>query len=312
MSKGAEFRELMDQKDIVVRPSVHDALTAKVAEKAGFESTSVSGYGTSLSRLGLPDFGYLTLTEMVDHARHVAYAVGIPVFADFDTGYGNALNVRRAVREAITTTRLAGVMIEDQYAPKRCGHIAGKQLISREEAVGKYRAACDVRDEFDEDFLLVARTDALGATDGSIDEAIERANLYAETGADIVFVEAPTSEEQVRRIGLEVDATLLYSNMVSESSISPIVEHDRLSEIGFDIVAYLASPVPTVTSVYDYLTGLRENGPDHEREFTERVADHPYSDLHKFAEFDAERELEKEYLPEEEQEKYESSEGFEP
>src|SRR5262249_24321001 len=156
-----------------------------------------------LALLGLPDAGLATMTEMHLNARYIANAVAIPVIADADTGYGNAVNVMRTVREYVQTG-VAGIHIEDQVMPKRCGHVAGRQVIALHEAVGRYRAADHVRREIDPDFVLIARTDARGAHGGSLDEAIRRANAYLEAGADLAFVEGPTSIDEVRRIVREV------------------------------------------------------------------------------------------------------------
>jgi 2-methylisocitrate lyase-like PEP mutase family enzyme len=312
MSAAAAFRDLMDRDEIVVRPAAHDAFTAKIIEQVGFETLALSGFGTSLSMLGRPDAGYVTLTEKLWWTRNVSNAVDVPIVADFDTGFGNALKVRRTVEEVITTTQLAGIMLEDQVEPKRCGHIGGKQIITREEAVGKIQAAVDVREELGDDLVLMARTDALGAAGGGFDEAITRANRFAEIGADIVFVEGPTSVEEVQRIGREVDAPLVYPNMVGERAVSPLVEHEKLEHWGYDVVSYLASPVPTMVAVYDYLSGLQSKGAQQEIDYQWETADHPVNDLFEFAGFDEVRELEERYLPEEVNERYAQSIGYDP
>lgn len=309
----ARLRERLAEDEIIPFPALHDALTAKMAEMAGYDVAWVGGYNVSVARLGLPDAGYITMPEMVQQCRDVANAVDIPILGDFDTGYGNAINARRTTQEAINHTQLAGIVIEDQFAPKRCGHVAGKQIISREEAIGKYRAAADVRDELDEDFVILARTDAVGVEEGGIDEAIERSNLYHEAGADIVWVEAPTSMEQIERIPEEVTGPyLMHNNLYYGEGVSPFVPRDDLEDLGYDIVNYFASLLPTMTSFYDYLVGIMERDTEYEQEFQESIADHPLSDLHAFAGFDRVRELEEKFLPEEEQEKYHRSIGHQP
>lgn len=308
MSKSTALRELIESDKLVVKPSVHDALTARIAEEAGFEMIGMSGYGTSLSAIGLPDAGYLTMSEMVRQAQNIAATVDIPVLADGDTGFGNALNVRRTTREFIQHTDVGGFFMEDQVAPKRCGHVAGKQIISREEAVGKLNAASDVRDDLDEDFVIMARCDAIGAVSGSLDEAIERGNLYAEAGADIIFIEGPTSEKQLQRIGAEVDAPLYFN----QTGVSPYVDFDTLEEWGFDMSGCPMTMRPTITHVYDHLVNVRENGIEYLAEFREENAEHPMGNLHEFSGFEEIRDLEEKYLPEEENLKYDHSIGYNP
>jgi 2-methylisocitrate lyase-like PEP mutase family enzyme len=171
MSKGRKFRELLRDKPYIFTPGVTTPLHAMILEKAGFDYVYIGGYDVSLTLLGLPDVGLITETEMVANARHAAGAVDLPVIADADTGYGNAINVIRAVRN-FEAAGVAGIHIEDQVSPKRCGHVAGKMIISEEEAVGKLRAALDARS--DRDFVIIARTDAVAAQGGGLDEAIRR------------------------------------------------------------------------------------------------------------------------------------------
>jgi len=167
------LRQLLSSTPPLIVPGCYDALSARVLEAAGFPAVYMTGYGTSLALLGLPDAGLATMTEMHLNARYIANAVAVPVIADADNGYGNAINVMRTVREYIQTG-VAGIHIEDQAIPKRCGHVAGRRVIPIDEAVGKYRAADAVRRDLDPDFVLIARTDARGAHGGSLDEAIRR------------------------------------------------------------------------------------------------------------------------------------------
>ena len=192
MRKTTRLRELLRGGTSLVVPGCYNALSAKVLAHVGFPALYMTGYGTSLSLLGLPDAGLATMSEMHLNARYIANAVAVPVIADADNGYGNAVNVIRTVREYIQTG-VAGIHIEDQAIPKRCGHVAGRQVIPLAEAVGKYRAAARVRDETDPDFVLIARTDARGAHGGTLDDASRRANAYLEAGADMAFVEGPMS-----------------------------------------------------------------------------------------------------------------------
>src|SRR5919107_4439380 len=184
---GTRLRAMMAQRRPLVLPGCYNALTARILEHAGHEALYMTGYGTSLSLLGLPDAGLITLTEMALNARLIAGAVRAPVIADADTGFGNAINTVRTVEEYIRAG-LAGMHIEDQVAPKRCGHVAGREVVDRAEAVGKIRAAHAARQALDPDFILIARTDARGAQGGSLEEAIARANLFLEAGADMAFV----------------------------------------------------------------------------------------------------------------------------
>ena len=188
MSKGNALRALFAADEIVVAPGAHDALTARVIEKAGFSAVYMTGYGQAASHLGGPDVGLLTLTEMVDRARKMASCVEIPVIADADTGFGNAINVMRCVRE-YEAAGVAAIQLEDQVAPKRCGHMLGREVISKEEMAGKIRAAADARR--DEGLMIIARTDA--RTVHGIDEAMARARAYEEAGADQYVISPLTS-----------------------------------------------------------------------------------------------------------------------
>jgi 2-methylisocitrate lyase-like PEP mutase family enzyme len=193
------LRALIARGPTLYVPGCYNAMSARVLESAGFEAIYMTGYGTSLSLTGLPDVGLTSMSEMVANARYIASAVGIPLIADADTGFGNAINVIRTVREYIGAG-VAGLHMEDQVSPKRCGHVAGRLVIPMEEAVGKIRAAVDARNALDPDFVIIARTDARGASGGSLDEALRRANAFLAAGADLAFIEGPTSAEEVRRI----------------------------------------------------------------------------------------------------------------
>src|SRR5688572_23214071 len=177
MRASTKLRELLRTKKTIIAPGCYNAMSAKVLETVGFDAIYMTGYGTSLSLLGMPDAGLATMGEMQLNARYIANAVSTPVIADSDNGYGNAINVVRTVREYIQTG-VAAIHLEDQILPKRCGHVAGRRVVSFDEAVGKIRAADKVRRDNDPDFVLIARTDARGAVGGSLDEAIKRANAY--------------------------------------------------------------------------------------------------------------------------------------
>jgi len=301
------LRELLKSTPLVV-PGCYDALSAKVLERAGFPAVYMTGYGTSLALLGLPDAGLATMSEMHLNARYIANAVAVPVIADADNGYGNAINVMRTVREYIQTG-VAGIHIEDQAIPKRCGHVAGRRVIPIEEAVGKYRAAAAVRRDLDPDFVLIARTDARGAHGGSLDEAIRRANAYLEAGADLAFVEGPTSVDEIRRVCQEVRGPVFYN----QAGVSPRLTPDQMKELGIAVTILPGATLRVaLQAIWDFAAALRAEGPVAEARFAERFKDHPVGDLHTFAGFDQIRAWEAEYLPAEEQEKYQASVGHQP
>ena len=210
---------------------IYDALSARLAERAGFELLFLSGYATSASLIGEPDLGLLTVTEILDSARRILRVVKTPLVVDGDTGHGGPLNVQRLVRELLAMGA-RGVLLEDQVWPKRCGHMDGKQVIPCEEHVQKLRAAAELTGG--EDFWLIGRTDAR-APEG-IDEAIRRGCAYKDAGADVIFVEAPRDAEELRRIGAEVPGPLV-ANMV-EGGHTPILPLDELQALGFEWVVY--------------------------------------------------------------------------
>lgn len=229
MSVRATLRQLVNRKNGLVVPGAYDGISARLVERSGFPAVYMSGYGTSASRLGLPDLGYAGLAEMSDQARNLAAAVTIPLIADADTGYGNALSVRRTV-QTYEAAGVAALHIEDQVAPKRCGHLSGHQIIPRAEFAGKIRAAAEAR--VDPDLMIVARTDAISAMD--FDEALRRGEAAAKAGADMLFIEAPRDEAQVRRIAGAFDTPLLYN--YAPGGRSPLLPFSRLRELGYAII----------------------------------------------------------------------------
>jgi methylisocitrate lyase len=231
MKKTTLFKKLVLDDEILVLPGAYDALSAKIVEQAGFKAVTFGGYPASGSLLAKPDVSLLTMTEMVNQARYIAEAVDIPLFADGDTGHGNVTNVARTVRE-FERAGVAGLFVEDQGFPKRCGHMEGKQVISTEEMIIKIKAAVDARE--DDDLMIMARTDSLAVY--GIDAAIERASRFAEAGADIIFVEAPPSVEDMRRVCREVKAPML-ANMV-EGGKTPIITTKELQDIGYSVATF--------------------------------------------------------------------------
>ena len=308
MRQSTRLRKLLDSDETLVVPGCYNAMTAKILEKVGFPAVYMTGYGTSLSLLGMPDAGFATMSEMHLNARYIANAVDVPLIADSDNGYGNAINVIRTVREYIQTGA-AGIHIEDQVIPKRCGHVAGRLVIPMDEAVGKYRAAADARDELDPDFVLIARTDARGAHGGTLADAIERANAYLEAGADLAFVEGPTNEDEVRRICTEVNGPVFYN----QTGISPRFSKEQMTELGIKAAILPGATLRvTMQAVYDFAVALRDDGALAEETFFNQFQDHPLGDFHTFAGFDQVREWEEKYLGEEALNKYSDSVGHQP
>lgn len=233
-SSAKAFRDLIERDEILVAPGAYDAVTAKLVEQAGSEVVYISGSSVATSTHGYPDVGLTTLTEMTDRARQIVNAVDVPVFSDADTGYGNPINVRRTVKE-FERAGVAGIHIEDQVFPKKCGHFEGKDVIPTEEMVMKLRAAVDART--DDDFVVIARTDARAVH--GFDEAIERANAYSDAGADVIFFEATRSVGELDRVADRLDAPLL-ANM-TEGGKTPMLTAQELDDLGYSVVLFPAT-----------------------------------------------------------------------
>ena len=233
MNAPAELRTLLKQPGLIRAPGVFDGLSAHLVRSAGFPVAYLTGAGVSVSGYGLPDIGLVTGSEMADRAAMIVQACELPVIADADTGYGNALNVARTMR-AYERAGVAAIQFEDQVFPKRCGHLAGKEVVSAKEFTSKLRAALDTRQA---DTVIIARTDARAPA--GIDEAIDRANTYAGEGADVIFVEAPESDEEIERVAAEVSAPLLFN--VVPGGRSPVISETDLERLGFRIAIYPAA-----------------------------------------------------------------------
>ncbi|MGC0225755.1 isocitrate lyase/PEP mutase family protein [Pseudooceanicola nitratireducens] len=236
MTQASRLRDLLAQDRCHIMPCCFDALSAKLIAQEGYELTFMSGFAASASRIGAPDLGLMSYGEVADQLRNIADAVDIPVIGDGDTGYGNAMNVRRTV-QGFARAGAASVMIEDQLAPKRCGHTPGKAVVGRDEAFDRIRAAVDLRAELREsggDILILARTDA--RHDHGLSEAIARAETFAELGADILFVEAPQSEAEMREVCANLPGPKM-ANIV-EGGATPDLPNAALHDIGFSIAAY--------------------------------------------------------------------------
>lgn len=227
-----KLREILKEKKFIPVPSCFDTLSAKLIEQANFDVTFMSGFAASASRIGSPDLGLMTFSEVLDQANNICNAIEIPMIVDGDTGYGNAMNVRRTLKEC-SKSGCAGILIEDQLAPKRCGHTPGKDVVGRDEAFDRIRAANDMRNE-GYDILIMARTDA-NHTHG-LTEAIERAQKFYELGADILFIEAPKNEKEMMTICKEVPGHKI-ANIV-EGGITPNLSMRDLSDIGYKMAVY--------------------------------------------------------------------------
>jgi len=230
LKKGPEIRKLMEEGKIIILPGVYDALTGKLAEKVGFKAIVMGGYSVAATRLGQPDVGYLTMSEMTSQIKIISDAVQIPLIADGDTGYGNPLNVIRTVQE-YEKAGASGIILEDQQWPKRCGHLEGKQVIPMEEHIKKIEAALEVRS--DKNFIIIARTDSL-KTHG-MDEAIRRGKAYRDAGADVVFVEAPQSIEELKILRNAIQDIPLAVSLI-EGGKTPLVSSKKLEEIGYSLL----------------------------------------------------------------------------
>ncbi|MDA1323626.1 MAG: isocitrate lyase/PEP mutase family protein [Proteobacteria bacterium] len=255
-SAAQKLRELLAAPGAHVTPACYDALSARMVERAGFKASFMSGFAVSAARLGLPDTGLISYAEMVQQGRDICNATSIPVIGDADTGYGNALNVKRTI-QGYAQAGFACAMIEDQLAPKRCGHTRGKQVVGRDEALGRIQAAVDARDE-GADILIMARTDAR-ATDG-FEEAMWRIKAFADIGADILFLEAPQSEAEMRAFCDGVQGPKM-ANLVEQGD-TPLLPPELLGDMGFKIVMYpLTLLNSAMTAMENALAALKEGRP---------------------------------------------------
>ncbi|MFN6514740.1 MAG: oxaloacetate decarboxylase [Nostoc sp. CreGUA01] len=255
MSACQKLRQLLARPEIIVIPGVYDCLGAKLAEQQGFEVVATSGFGIAASVLGLPDYGFVTATEMLYSVGRIAQSVNIPLIADLDTGYGNALNVIRTIKDAVQLG-VAGVLLEDQEWPKKCGHFEGKRVISQAEHVGKIRAAVEARG--DSGLVIIARTDARGPL--GLEEAIARGRAYIAAGADILFVEAPQSVDELRAIAAAFPDVPLVANIV-EGGKTPQISTDELQKLGFKIAFFPLTALLAVTQVMNScFKHLKEQG----------------------------------------------------
>jgi 2-methylisocitrate lyase-like PEP mutase family enzyme len=252
MSRRKQLRELVEARKGLIVPGAYDGVSARLVEAAGFEAVYMTGYGTSASRLGMADMGFAGLAEMSDQARNLAAAVSIPLIADADTGYGNALNVRRTV-QAYEAAGVAAMHIEDQSLPKRCGHMAGKQVVPSEEFAQKIRAAVEARQ--DPDLMIIARTDAIAVT--GFDDAMRRAELAAKAGADMLFLEAMEGEAQFEKVARSFDLPLLF-NYTTSGQRTPLIPIEELRRMRYAVIIMPTQSLLVATAaVQSFLTRLR-------------------------------------------------------
>lgn len=254
MNVRKKLRNAMES-GLCVAPGAYDAWSAKVVEQAGFEAVYMTGYGVSASVLGRPDIGLITLNEMTVMAQNMTSVLNVPLICDADTGYGTALNAMR-IAEAYEKAGVAAIQLEDQVFPKRCGHMEGKQVVPAEEMAAKIRAVADNRS--DPDFQIIARTDARAVI--GFEEAVRRCRIYREAGADIIFFEAPTSEEEMAQAVKEIDAPML-ANMVNHGK-TPFLLPDRLREIGYSLAIYPVVPLYSATLAMQRSLELLRSGKD--------------------------------------------------
>lgn len=254
MKTTTALRQLLRQPGIIVAPGAYDCLTARIIEREGFPVVYMTGAGTAVTRVGKPDLGFASLTEMLANASAIVSTISVPLIADADTGYGGALNVYRTIQE-YEKAGVAALHIEDQAFPKRCGHLDGKEVVPLTEMVVKLRAACEART--DDDFVIIARTDALAVT--GLDDTLRRCAAYAAAGADVLFVEALRTQEEIDRVRREVDLPLLY-NFV-EHGKSPLIPVSQLEALGFKIVIFPGSLMLSVcTLAQRILREIRQHG----------------------------------------------------
>ncbi|MDD3719565.1 MAG: isocitrate lyase/PEP mutase family protein [Actinomycetota bacterium] len=268
---GNTLKELIEAKELVVAPGIFNPLTAMIAESRGFEAVYMTGYGTATMNHGYPDLGLVTMTEMVENAARIAAAVEIPVIADADTGYGNPINMVRTVRE-YEKAGVAAIHIEDQVWPKRCGHMTGKAVIAADDMAAKIRAAADARSN--PDFLIIARTDALAIH--GLDHAVDRGRMYAEAGADVLFIEAPTTVDEMAEIPRRLPEKPHLVNMAPRTPNLPV---EDLEKMGFSIALFPGICLAAcITACIEELQAFKENGK--QRDFSEWIQS--FTDLNDF------------------------------
>lgn len=292
MKKSTLLKNMIMEKKALVCPGAHDVMSAKLIERAGFKACQVSGFGLSATYLGLPDMAFLSFAEALNFSKNIIDAVDIPVMVDADTGFGNAVNAMRVTEEFIKIGA-AGMNIEDQVFPKRCGHLEGKQIIPMDEMVLKIKACIEVKKKLDPDFVVNARTDAIAVS--GVEEAIKRGNAYAEAGADLIFIEAPRTREDIIRLVKEIKAPISINLFDAVSGgKTPLIDIDELKEMGVARVSIPVGPLfAAVKGMMNYLDVIKDGIAEGR---TDLVV--PFAEFKELVGFNKYRELEKKFLPE--------------
>ena len=317
MSKAAEFRRLLATGPFAYTSGVYTPIEARIAEAVGLKCVYMSGYSCAVGYLGRADLGFPTMTEMTGWAKSIASVIDIPVIADADDGYGNALIVTRTVEE-FEKTGVAGIHIEDQRFPKRCGHLAGKYCLPIEEAVMKLKAALDARS--DPDFFIIARTDAVNAVGGSMEEAIERGKRYADVGADLVWPEFPTPDrrdaeiyaEAMRRDFPDLPLGFNYSSSFRWTEVEDPLTFKELGEMGYKFIFVTLGAIhAAMYGEWNFMKDLAENHEQAQLRLQELKRGHPTENHHVMGQFERFQEMEEKYLPKEMvEERYGTTKGF--
>jgi len=292
MKKSTLLKNMIAERKALVCPGAHDVISAKLIERAGFKACQVSGFGLSASYLGLPDMAFLSFSEALNFSKNIIDAVEIPVMVDADTGFGNAINAMRVTEEFIKIGA-AGMNIEDQVFPKRCGHLEGKQIIPMEEMVLKIKACIEVKKKLDPDFVINARTDAIAVS--GVDEAIRRGNAYADAGADLIFIEAPRTKEDIKRLIKEIQAPISINLFDAVSGgKTPLISIDELREMGVARISIPVGPLfAAIRGMINYLDVIKDGIAEGRDDLVV-----PFAEFKELIGFNKYRDLEKKYLPE--------------
>ena len=292
MKKSTLLKNMIAERKALVCPGAHDVISAKLIERAGFKACQVSGFGLSASYLGLPDMAFLSFSEALNFSKNIIDAVEVPVMVDADTGFGNAINAMRVTEEFIKIGA-AGMNIEDQVFPKRCGHLEGKQIIPMEEMVLKIKACIEVKKKLDPDFVINARTDAIAVS--GVDEAIRRGNAYAEAGADLIFIEAPRTKEDIKRLTREIQAPISINLFDAVSGgKTPLISIDELREMGVARISIPVGPLfAAIRCMINYLDVIKDGIAEGRDDLVV-----PFAEFKDLIGFNKYRDLEKKYLPE--------------
>ncbi|POG55422.1 MULTISPECIES: isocitrate lyase [Haloferax] len=313
--KARELREMLNTQDFVFAPGMYHALDARLAEMTGHDAAYMSGYSTVLGQFGFPDLEMVTMTEMVENAKRMVEATNLPVIADCDTGYGGIHNVRRAVRE-YEKAGVAAVHIEDQTTPKRCGHIAGKQIVSREKAKARFEAAVDAKQS--EDTVVIARTDAYGSSNGDWDEHVERGRIYADAGVDIVWPEMPNPSredavayaEEIHETHPDLKLAFNYSSSFAWSEEEDPLTFQELGDLGYKYIFITLFGLHSgAHAVYEDFKKLAEQDEEGQFDLEQRYLDHPTESHHELSFVSRYQDIETQFDPEARR-RIEESEGF--